>query len=1017
MNTKPITLIWHILLIAVIYAITGRIGQLVGIPPGNVTLVWLPSGIAFIALLYLGNYSVVGIWLGAFLTNTWAFWDPSSMQSMLNAAAIGSMIGIGSFLQPLCGKRLLRLQEHPRNIFSSPTRIYRFLAIIPVMSVVSSSIGTLTLCLSDSVQWSAFWSVWQTWWTGDSIGILLVVPLVSYWTVELRHVSFKKKLILLFPILLSVGIILWIFFSTKAQEMSVIQSSFSTEAEKEVTSIERRLKQSLKHIDALAGLISVVGDSITREQFQAYCKIITEQTPSIQAMEWVPIISHGQRKAFEQMATKTWDHLFEIKEKHHKQMVSAKKRETYTPVYLVEPFEGNEAALGYDLASNPDRLQSLDQAIRLKQKPLSPPIILVQETAQSYGFLYLVPVTFLQTILDPQQTVSGVALGVFRVNTLLSNLGKHFYEHKVNSRIIDKDLTTKQQTIIFEQRPTQGLWIEQPLLFEHHENINIQGRQWTFHFWAGEAFIPKGSFMLAKVVLVGGLAFCALLTFLLIIRLGRNKADHKYKDELKQQVQDRTKQLNNVKEAAEAANRAKSVFLANMSHELRTPLNAILGFSEMLGYDPDATASQQEKLAIINRSGGHLLSMINDVLDLSKIEAGRVELEPEAFDLPLMLEDIGHMFQQRTETAGLHFNLDLDPLMPRYIKTDVGKLRQILINLLGNAVKFTHQGTVSLCARAQSTADDPTMCMLQLEIKDSGPGIAQQQLQSIFQPFVQAGGSKSNIKGTGLGLAISKSFVDLMGGDISVESEPGKGSLFCINLPVALAESAKTTGTEAARPVVLGLETGQPDWRILVVEDSQENRLLLSSLLVEAGFDTKDAENGKQAIDLFQQWQPHFIWMDMSMPVMDGYEATARIRQLPGGDAVKIVAITASAFKEQRQKILESGCNDVTHKPFQAHEIFDMMSELLGVSYIYEEKVEAAPATVLTAEMMTNLSADLKQELKKVTLSLDNSEIIPMIDRIRTDHPEIADGLLLLIDGYRHDLILELLEDTEKNDD
>ncbi|MDH3972948.1 MAG: ATP-binding protein [Deltaproteobacteria bacterium] len=474
--------------------------------------------------------------------------------------------------------------------------------------------------------------------------------------------------------------------------------------------------------------------------------------------------------------------------------------------------------------------------------------------------------------------------------------------------------------------------------------------------------------------------------------------------------------LRKAKEASESANRAKSLFLANMSHELRTPLNAILGFSGMIGRDRDTPAPVQEKVAIINRSGEHLLSMINDVLDLSKIEAGRVELEESVFDLPRMLEDMGRMFEVRAESAGLRFDLEKSPNLPQFIKADAGKLRQIVINLLGNAVKFTKEGVVVLRARTLPMADDPPMVTLQLEVEDSGPGIAPEQEEHIFEAFVQAGKSPEAADGTGLGLAITKSFVELMGGEISVESKPGEGSLFSVKLPVALADASEVGVMEAVKPAVSGLQPGQNRWRILVVEDNIENRLLLSSLLEQAGFELRTSENGEEAVHLFEQWQPHFIWMDMRMPVMDGYQATSKIRSLPGGDKVKIVALTASAFKEQRKNILDTGCDDVVYKPFKSHEIFDAMAEQLGVRYIYEEELEkeaAEPEITLTSDILADLPEELRSVLKETAHNLDISAVNDVIVRIGNKQPEIARGLLLLVKEFRFEKVLELLGERE----
>ncbi len=478
------------------------------------------------------------------------------------------------------------------------------------------------------------------------------------------------------------------------------------------------------------------------------------------------------------------------------------------------------------------------------------------------------------------------------------------------------------------------------------------------------------------------------------------------------------KRLNQAKIKAQDANRAKSLFLANMSHELRTPLNAVLGFSSMLARDPESTRDQRDKLEIINRSGEHLLSMINDVLDLSKIEAGGVDMEPEAFDLPAILGDIGRMFEGRAKSTGLQFEMEFEPDMARFIKSDVGKLRQILINLLGNAVKFTTEGGVLLRFRTEPVEDDPAMVMLRIEIQDSGPGILPEQQELIFNPFVQAAASSSGTKGTGLGLAICKSFVDLLGGTITVESTLGVGSTFRVELPVALAEERAAGAAKEKSPEVLGLAPNQPEWRILIVEDNPENRLLLTSLLDQVGFMVQKAENGEEAVSQFKQWQPHFIWMDMSMPVLDGFGATAQIRKLPGGDLVKIVALTAGAFKEQRKSILDAGCDEVLHKPFQAHEVFDSMKKHLDVSYIYETAAESASSPVKQVtdiakekSLVSSLPGQLRSNLEEAFTLLDIEASYALIEDVQKVAPELANTLKMYVDEFDFDTLQKVLAD------
>ncbi|WP_017297122.1 response regulator [Nodosilinea nodulosa] len=414
----------------------------------------------------------------------------------------------------------------------------------------------------------------------------------------------------------------------------------------------------------------------------------------------------------------------------------------------------------------------------------------------------------------------------------------------------------------------------------------------------------------------------------------------------RQQAEDALRQA---RETADAANRAKSTFLANMSHELRTPLNTIIGFAQLITRDCQIEAEAQDYLAIISRSGEHLLALINDVLEMSKIEAGRISLHVTTFDLSYLLASLEGMLILQAEAKGLSLRFDCDPAMPTFIATDEGKLRQVLINLLGNAIKFTREGQVRLRIRCQDpvpatlgSAHLEANSALEFAVIDTGPGIAPEEMNRLFEPFMQSAAglqcSESDLgpshQGSGLGLPISQQFVQLMGGELTLETELNQGSTFTFVLPIQRVERSAVFPTPDTNPI-LGLAEGQPPWRLLVVEDHAANRYLLVRLLASAGFEVQAASDGQEAVVLAQTWQPHLIWMDIRMPGLDGYGATDQIRALDLDPSLVIIALTASPFEEERAKILAAGCDDFVRKPFQMQALLQKIAAYLPVRYRY----------------------------------------------------------------------------------
>jgi two-component system sensor histidine kinase/response regulator len=579
--------------------------------------------------------------------------------------------------------------------------------------------------------------------------------------------------------------------------------------------------------------------------------------------------------------------------------------------------------------------------------------------------------------------------------------------------------------------------------------------------------------------------------------------------ELLKQTQKQAQELRNAKDRADAANRSKSTFLANMSHELRTPLTAILGFTQLLNRDLSLNQDHRAQLDIILQSGEHLLELINDVLDLSKIDAGRMTLNETNFDLYHLLDSLQEMLQLKAESKGLQLIFERAPNVPQFVQTDEAKLRQVLINLLGNAIKFTHAGSVKLRvgegsgtaslnipfpspqASTRNPQSSSTPCCLIFEVEDTGPGMSTSELEVLFDAFVQTKAGQGSRQGTGLGLSISHRFVQLMGGDIAVRSVPGEGSTFRFYVRVQQVVPSAMQTSRLNHRRIIGLALHEPTYRILVVEDQITNRMLVVKLLSRVGFEVVEATNGEEAIALWQEWSPDLILMDMQMPGIDGYEATRQIRikaeekrmqdkdgrikpedekkqstsELATEDSLHpsslilplssfllpsdpvIIALTASAFEEERSPMIAAGCDDYIYKPFKANDLLTTIAKHLGVRYIYDEerganrqperrkskKSEQQPqepspqgyrtiASSLTAAKplkssdLEVLSMEWVIQFYYAAVKLSSEQCLHLIEQIPPQYGKVSDGLRGLVNNFQFDVLIELFQKTVSKD-
>ncbi|MBE9158450.1 response regulator [Nodosilinea sp. LEGE 06152] len=528
----------------------------------------------------------------------------------------------------------------------------------------------------------------------------------------------------------------------------------------------------------------------------------------------------------------------------------------------------------------------------------------------------------------------------------------------------------------------------------------------------------------------------------MVLQVGTHLGTAVQQADLLRQTQQQAQALAVAKRAADAASQAKSDFLASMSHELRTPLNAILGFTQILHDDDSLDAAHRDLIAIVNRSGNHLLGLVNNVLSLAKIEANKITLNNGVFDLHQLLQAVDDLLQLKAEAKGIQLAV-VPPPLPHQLWADESKLRQILINLIGNAIKFTHQGSVVVRSRLHPNLSDPAQpYRLNIEVQDTGVGIDSEEIAHLFQPFHQTQSGRRSAEGTGLGLSLSYNFAQLMGGDITVTSQSGVGSTFTVSLPVGMAAIVKdqpsgvvAAGLEQPDYDIVHLASHQPAPRILVADDVAESRLLIRHWLEGAGFEVREASQGEEAIALWQAWQPHLICLDMRMPVLDGYAVARRVRQLPGGATTTIIAVTASVFEEQRSDCLTAGCDAVLPKPLQRRVLLEHIGRSLNLAYQYtsgsqldedssmvkhrlQETTAAQPDysgqssikdhRPLTEADLSLLTPDWLSQVHQAAQAADDRRVRQLIAQLPPEQDPLAQRLNRLVNDFRLDVIIDL---------
>ena len=749
-------------------------------------------------------------------------------------------------------------------------------------------------------------------------------------------------------------------------------------------------EQILKSMEVLHSIASfhATRPEISREEFRAFVRAALTRQPELQALSWDPRVLRKERPAWEARARADGFPNFHFTQKEAQNTIlPASSRNEYYPVFFLETLEKNELALGFDVFSEKLRRQALENARDTGRATATAPLRLAQEQASQLGFLVFQPVYRgdCRTLEQRRENLAGFAVAVFRICDLVEPSLLELRDRGLGVTIEDK----ADGRIIYQcpvGRPADvTAW---------SSHLNVADRSWILEIKASVEFCRSRALARPWWAAAVGLTITSLGAAYLwresrrrveiaekvkeatiglsaeIIERSRAEAElERAKEGLDLRVRERTAELatansslqeevvirKQAEAAAGAASKAKSEFLANMSHEIRTPMNSILGYSQILQRDAGLSPFQRDALATISSSCDHLLHLINNILDLSKIDAGRMELAISDFDLTALAYEIASFFQNACEgkLIGLR-TIGLAEHSGAYVRGDEGKLRQILINLLGNAVKFTTDGCVTLRISKEEKR------RWRFEVQDTGPGISPELRQRIFEPFQQGPEAKGQ-GGTGLGLAIAQRQVKIMGGSLQVRSARGQGSVFsfAIDLPPATVRRMRPRDEFAAVERI----AGGTEVRALVVDDILENREVLSLMLTLIGCNVNVAKNGEEALDLISVAQPDIVFLDMRLPGMSGFDTARRVVK-DWGARIKLVAMSASALEHERERYLKAGCDDFVAKPFRAERIYRCLQNLLDVKFVLGEKPDDQSEPDVSIDLgQLALCEDLAQRL------------------------------------------------------